>query len=171
MKIIKSSVPQDFAAFRNELRESAIIAPIPADATKYLLLPSKSNSLVPLVKLEPTWRTATPHVDLELPHVMPEYRQDPGALDAMRAHSSLAWYRARGGQISHWHQGIERACVVACGREPPRPCTLKWRRSASYIGAYRPSGGGCARIQAGQVDRAERSPGIGRAVRVGSVGR
>jgi hypothetical protein len=51
MTVIKLSVPQYFGTFQNVFQDSAIIGSIPAYVTKYLLLTSKSNSLVPLVNL------------------------------------------------------------------------------------------------------------------------
>jgi hypothetical protein len=126
MTVIKLSVPQYFGTFSKCVPRLSDHRPHSCIRDQVPITNIQVEQSRPAGQLKPTGHTAIPHVDLELPNVMPEYCHDPGALDATRVHSlALAWYGTRGGQISHWHRGIKRTCVVACGREPPRPCTLR----------------------------------------------
>jgi len=101
---------------------------------------------------------------------MPEYRQDPGALDAYAGSQSgvgVVW-NARGGDQS-----------LAPGNKTNLCCSL-WARAATTMHIAHCDRGVLllalehiirrvvrSRMQAGQVDRTGRSPGTGRPVWVG----
>jgi hypothetical protein len=79
MTVIKTSVPQYFGTFSkcvprlSDHRPHSCIS----DQVPITNIQVEQSRPAGQLELEPTWHTAIPHVDLELPNVMPEYRQDP----------------------------------------------------------------------------------------------